>query len=186
MMLYEIKAHELAPLSELENNKKDKMIWRIKKHIRKEKLHRNTSLYFAKYEPYFKNLISIQNKGNILVFILIFVMRWFTLHLVLWIKCYVWKKIIPVHGNWSFFFQEIHHYWNPFKANYFKVKIILLSFRSMWFLIGKWNFFYLCWVFCTQRNWWFWMFSLDLYTWYDYLLCIRVCVTYQDMIIRLT
>lgn len=127
-----LKHNELALLSELEKNRKDKMIWRIKKHIRKEKLHRNASLYFAKYEPYFKNLISIQNKGNILVFILIFIMRWFTLHLVLWIKCYVWKKIIPVHGNWSFFFffQEIHHYWNTFKTNYFKVKIILLSFEA--------------------------------------------------------
>lgn len=133
-----LKHNELAPLSGLEKNRKYKIIWRIQKHIRKEKLHRNASLYFAKYEPYFKNLISIQNKGNILVFILIFIMRWFTLHLVLWIKCYVWKKIIPVHGNWSFFFFFRRFITiETFKTNYFKVKIILLSFRSMWFLNNR-------------------------------------------------
>ena len=66
-----LKHNELALLSGLEKNRKYKIIWRIQKHIRKEKPHRNASLYFAKYEPYFKNLISIQNKGNILVFILI-------------------------------------------------------------------------------------------------------------------
>lgn len=48
-----LKHNELAPLSGLEKNRKDKIIWRIQKHIRKEKLHRNASLYFAKYEPYF-------------------------------------------------------------------------------------------------------------------------------------
>ena len=52
-----LKHNELAPLSGLEKNRKYKIIWRIQKHIRKEKLHRNASLYFAKYEPYFKNLI---------------------------------------------------------------------------------------------------------------------------------
>lgn len=80
-----------------------------KTHYKEEKLHRNASLYFTEFEPYFKNLISIQNKVNILVFMLISIMRRYTLVLVLWIKCCVWKKIIPVHHNWPLF-QENYHY----------------------------------------------------------------------------